>query len=294
MSSIIATAEYKNQRPPRFINNQSGINVAAFTKHGNDADHTFVVQGDATKAVSYHQYPQPTQAAYQLMGIMGNDIKSITGVDDRYTGRDTGSVLTTGGIESMLDQVTMIDAPKVANYERYCKQLTKLIIYNYMNHSLKRKYLVKNKKTGVYKTVEVDFPSIDANTIFDYGINISTELPKNKARIESVVNHIMEMQMQYKGQGIDVSLITPEEWLEFQDLPIKEYMLERMGVQRTQSWTEAVTQIVTEYAALAEQGVNPTDAINAVANSMAQQDQGGTDEDVAEMLEQQQMPNPNL
>ena len=100
--------------------------------------------------------------------------------------------------------------------------------------------------------------------------------------------------MQYKGQGIDVSLITPEEWLEFQDLPIKEYMLERMGVQRTQSWTEAVTQIVTEYAALAEQGVNPTDAINAVANSMAQQDQGGTDEDVAEMLEQQQMPNPNL
>ena len=294
MSSIIATAEYKNQRPPRFINNQSGINVAAFTKHGNDADHTFVVQGDATKAVSYHQYPQPTQAAYQLMGIMGNDIKSITGVDDRYTGRDTGSVLTTGGIESMLDQVTMIDAPKVANYERYCKQLTKLIIYNYMNHSLKRKYLVKNKKTGVYKTVEVDFPSIDADTIFDYGINISTELPKNKARIESVVNHIMEMQMQYKGQGIDVSLITPEEWLEFQDLPIKEYMLERMGVQRTQSWTEAVTQIVTEYAALAEQGVNPTDAINAVANSMAQQDQGGTDEDVAEMLEQQQMPNPNL
>ena len=294
MSSIIATAEYKNQRPPRFINNQSGINVAAFTKHGNDADHTFVVQGDATKAVSYHQYPQPTQAAYQLMGIMGNDIKSITGVDDRYTGRDTGSVLTTGGIESMLDQVTMIDAPKVANYERYCKQLTKLIIYNYMNHSLKRKYLVKNKKTGVYRTVEVDFPSIDADTIFDYGINISTELPKNKARIESVVNHIMEMQMQYKGQGIDVSLITPEEWLEFQDLPIKEYMLERMGVQRTQSWTEAVTQIVTEYAALAEQGVNPTDAINAVANSMAQQDQGGTDEDVAEMLEQQQMPNPNL
>ena len=294
MESIIATAEYKNQRPPRFINSQSGINVNAFSKHGNDADHTFVVQGDATKAVSYHQYPQPTNAAYQMIGLLGNDIKNITGVDDRYTGRDTGSVLTTGGVESMLDQVTMIDAPKVLNYERYCKHLTKLIIYNYLEFSIKRKYFIKNPKTNMWRTVVVDFPKIDADTIFDYGIQISTELPKNKSRIESVVNHIMEMQMQYKGAGIDVDLITPEEWLEFQDLPIKEFMLERMGIQRTKSWTEAVSQIVTQYASMVEQGVQPDEAINAVANTMAQQSSGGDENDVAEIIQNQAMPDPTI
>lgn len=294
MSSIIATAEYKNQRPPRFINAQSQINVNAFTKHGNDADHTFIVQGDASKAVHYHQYPQPTQAAYQLINIMGADVKGITGVDDRYTGRDTGSVLTTGGVESMLDQVTMIDAPKVLNYEKYCKALTKLIIYNYLNNALKRNYFRKNPRTKAWETVIVDFPNISADTVFDYGIQISTELPKNKSRIESVVNHIMEMQMQYKGAGIDVDLITPEEWLEFQDLPIKEYMLERMGIQRTKSWTEAVSQIVTQYASMVDQGVQPTDAVDAVANTMAQQQSGGDAEDAAQIVQNQQMPNPML
>ena len=44
MNSIISTSEYKNQRPPRFISRNSGINVLAFTKHGNDADRTFVVE----------------------------------------------------------------------------------------------------------------------------------------------------------------------------------------------------------------------------------------------------------
>ena len=119
MSSIILTSEFKNQRPPRFVNGQSGINIATFVKHGNDADRTFVVQGDASKAVSYQQFPQPTAQAVTSMQMMSNDIKQVSGVDDRYTGRDTGSMLTTGAVESSLDQVTMIDAPKVDNYERY-------------------------------------------------------------------------------------------------------------------------------------------------------------------------------
>ena len=286
MSSIILTSEYKNQRPPRFVNGQSGINVATFVKHGNDADRTFIVQGDASKAVHYQQFPQPTQQAVQSMGFLSNDVKTITGVDDRYTGRDTGSVLTTGGIENMLDQVTMIDAPKVENYERYCKRLTYLIVSNCLNFSMKRKYFTQNPRTLEWKTVEVDFPNIDADTIFSYELTISSELPKNKSRIESVANHLMEMQMQYQGQGIDVDIITPEEWLMMQDLPLREYMQERMGVQRTQNWVSLVSQAVTQYAGLVDQGVNPEEAIAATADTMARQSQPGGETAVQDQMAQ--------
>lgn len=275
MSSIILTSEYKNQRPPRFINGQSGINVASFVKHGNDADRTFVVQGDATKAVHYHQFPQPTQQALQAMGYLSTDVKNITGVDDRYTGRDTGSVLTTGGIENMLDQVTMIDATKVNNYEHYCRRLTNLIISNYIQHSMKRKYFTQDARTLKWKTVEVNFPKIDNDTVFSYEIMISSELPKNKSRVESIANSLIEKQMQYQGQGIDVDLITPEEWLMMQDLPMREYMQERMGVQRTQNWTAMVAQAVTQYGTMVENGVNPEEAIAATADTMARQAQPG-------------------
>ena len=294
MSSIILTSEYKNQRPPRFVNGQSGINVATFVKHGNDADRTFIVQGDATKAVHYQQFPQPTQQAVQSMGFLSADVKTITGVDDRYTGRDTGSVLTTGGIENMLDQVTMIDAPKVENYERYCKRLTYLIVSNCLNFSMKRKYFTQNPRTLEWKTVEVDFPQIDPDTIFSYELSISSELPKNKSRIESVANHLMEMQMQYQGQGIDVDIITPEEWLMMQDLPLREYMQERMGVQRTQNWVSLVSQAVTQYAGLIDNGVQPEEAIAATADTMARQAQPGGEQAVQDQMSQLQQGAPMM
>ena len=289
MNSVILTAEYRNQRPPKFINAQSGLNVGSFTKNGNEADRTFIVNGDASKAVHYHQFPQPSQAAAQSLGILTADIQNVTGVDGRYTGRDTGSILTTGGINSMLDQVTMIDAPKIKNYEEYCKRLTQLIIYNHIEFSTtSRSYLVKDKvNPKIWRTVVVDFPEIDSETVFEYELTISSELPKNKTMIQNMANKLMEMQMQYSAQNIEADLITPQEWLMMQDIPMKEYMMERMGIQRTQNWVEAVAQIVNQYAGLVEQGANPQDAILATADTMQAQalPQGGA-EMVANNLQQ--------
>lgn len=293
MSSIICTSEYKNQRPPRFISQQSQLNIAAFTKHGNDADRTFVVQGDASKAVHYHTFPAATQQAASSMSAFSGDIQTISGVDGRYTGRDTGSILTTGGVENMLDQVTMIDAPKVNNYEHYCKRLTQLILGNYLHHNaIKRKYYTQDARTLKWKGAEVDFPNIDADTAFNYEMSISSELPKNKSRIESVANHLMEMQMQYSGQGTEVDLITPQEWLMMQDLPMREFMQERMDIQRTRNWQETVAQVLTEYTGLVEQGMPTEQAMDVTAQTMSLQSQPGGEEAVAKQAEQIQQMMP--
>lgn len=289
MQSIMLTADYKNQRPPKFINSASGLNINSFKKHGNEADYTFVVSGDASRAVHYHQFPAPSATAPTNMAMLTNDIKSITGVDDRYTGRDTGSILTTGGVNSMLDQVTMIDAPKVLNYEHYCKKLTQLILYNYINFSaIARNYFVRDKRNPKkWNGVTIDFPNIDNATVFDYEINISSELPKNKTVVANMANKMMEMQMQYSAQNIEVDLITPQEWLMLQqDLPIKEYMLERMGLQRTSNWVEATAQIVTQYTSLIEKGVDPAEALNTTAATMeAQSSPNGGVENVMQNIQ---------
>lgn len=273
MTSIILTSEYRNQRPPKFINAQSGLNVASFTQHGNEADRTFIVNGDASKAVHYHQFPQPSNATVGVMAVLDRDVKQITGIDERYTGRDTGSILTTGGINSMLDQVSMVDAPKIENYEEYSKRLSQLIISNYITHSsIKRKYFVQNKRDPKrWDTVTVDFPKIDNDTVFEYELAISSELPKNKSVIQENANKLMQMQLQYNTANIDVDLITPEEWLMFQDIPFKEFMQERMGIQKTTNWTEIVSQAVNQYGSLVQQGLPAQDAILATADTLAAQ-----------------------
>lgn len=270
--SNILTADYKNLRPPRFVNTQSGLNIAAFAKCGNDADRVFPVTGDASKAVHYQQYPNIGAQSSALMGALNNDVQIISGVDGKYTGRDTGSVTTTGGVQDLLSQATLIDAPKIVTYEEYALRLTKLTLANFIEHGGKRTYLVPDPHsptTHISKTI--DFAKVPADSIFSYEIMISSELPKNKQRMAEFATSLMEMQMQYSQSGQEVDLITPEEWLMFQDPPFREYMLERMGMQRHADLVEQVAQTVVAFSELAKSGMDPQDAIGAIAQNLKEQ-----------------------
>jgi hypothetical protein len=267
LNSIMLTSEYKNQRPPKFINSQAGLNVKTFAKYGSDADHTFLVNGDASRAVHYHQFPQASGMAPVLQNSLLTDIQTVTGIDARYTGRDTGSVLTTGGIEDMLTRVTLIDTPKILNYEHYTKKLTQLILENFAEYSMKREYIHKDKTTGEYKKITVDYSSLKNTAITQYAINISSELPKNKQRVAAMANMLMEKQMQYGSSENRPDIIQPEEWLEMQDLPNKEYMLKRMNIERLSTKTAEVADTLFSFAGLVKGGYSPEDAITAVAQN---------------------------
>ena len=274
MDSIALTAELKNQRPPKFISSQSGLNIDAFSRHGDEADRTFVVNGDVTKAVHYHQFPYVSRSLPAMKQSLQYGLETVSGVDGRYTGRDTGSIITTGGTEEMLNRVTMIDTPKITTYELYTKQLTKLILLNMLEFAPKRTYYVQEPNKPTYKTITVDFPKIDSKIVFNYNANVSSELPKNKQRIAQMANVLMEKQMQYRESGSNVQLITEEEWLMMQDLPMKEYMLERMGLQRSQDYVEEVSQVLFGYADLLQKGMTPDDALMATANGLGQKRMG--------------------
>ena len=271
LSSMMLTAEYKNQRPPRYISSSSGLNLQSFTKYGNDADHAFIVNGDASRAVHYHQFPQASATANTMQYGLSTDIQTISGVDSRYTGRDSGSVTTTGGVEDMLNRVSLIDTPKIVNYERYTKNLTKLILANFVEYSLTRTYYKKDVMTGKFKAVEVDYDAIKDSALLSYDINISSELPKNKQRIAAMANILMEKQMQYASTGKQgPDMITAEEWLRLQDLPFKEAMMKRMNIERTSDMVADIADTLFGYAGLIKGGLSADDAINALAqNKMA-------------------------
>lgn len=286
VSSMMLTAEYRNQNPPKFISSGSGLNLSAFTKHANDADYTFIVHGDATRAVHYHQFPSPSPAAASQQGMLIRDMQATTGIDDRYTGRDTGSIITTGGVEGMLDRVTLIDAPKILNYEAYAKKLTQLVLANFIEFSMKRTYFKKDLSTGKFSSFEVDYEELSDATLYNYAVHISSELPKNKQRVASMANMLMEKQMQYGGNSDAPELITPEEWLELQDLPIKEMMLKRMHVQRLSDTASEIAGTLFGFSDMVKQGVMPDDAIAALAENTLAQRRGETPPNIAEDMVQ--------
>lgn len=273
MDSMAYTSVYKNQRPPKFVSTQSGLNIAAFVKHGNEADRTFVVNGDASRAVHYHQFPEVNAALPTMQQNMSYNIKSMSGVDDRYTGRDTGSIITTGGTEEMLNRVTLIDTPKIMNYERYTKKLTELTVRLMAEFSPDRTYIVKDDERStptkvVYKTITIEADEMDPDSVFEYVVQISSELPKNKQRVQAWANNMMEKQMQYQSQGVQVDVITPEEWIRCQDVPYKEQILKRMGIQSNLNAYIEAQNVIAEYAAMLERGDLPEDALAVAADGL--------------------------
>ena len=281
MDSENLTNAYRKMHPVKFASANSGLNLNSFAEHANDADYTFVVQGDAQKAVHYADYPYIDQTGVAIQTRLKQDIDRVSGVDGRYTGRNTGSVTTTGGMQEMIDRMTLIDVPKIDRLEDYTKKLTELVLRNLLEFAPKRVYLIPAPNTPLQKqkyTVKyVDFPSLTSegkNAVFSYQVHVSADLPKNRQRIAEMANQLMEKQMQYKQAGQDVDLITPEEWLRLQDIPIREQMLERMGLQRQSNAVEDTSQVLFEYAELTKQGMDPEEAMLAVANSLNNKRQG--------------------
>ena len=265
LNSIYATHAYKAQRPPRFVNADSGINLRQFAKYGNDADKTFIVRGDATTAVHYAQFPQLPPELLQVKQDLGRDIKDCSGIDEMYAGKNTGSIQTTGGVDTLMDVTAQRDNQKILMYEDYTKRLTELVVNNLVQFGDKRTYTVQDPITQQVKTVSLDFPKVDDDIRFRYSLDIETYLPRNKSRLSMIANMLLEKQAQYKP---DPEIITVEEWLLMQDIPFKDMIFKRMGIQRNTRITEQVAQTLEMFATLVDNGFEPDAAVEQVANQL--------------------------
>ena len=265
LNSIYATHAYKAQRPPRFVNAASGINLRQFAQYGNDADKTFIVNGDATQAVHYAQFPQLPPELLQVKQDLGRDIRDCSGVDEMYAGKNTGSIQTTGGMDTLMDATSQRDNQKILLYEEYSKRLTELVVNNLIVYGDKREYTVTDPITQQTKTVSFNFPEVDDDIRFRYTLDIQTYLPRNKTRLAAVANMLLEKQAQYKP---DPEIITVEEWLLMQDIPFKDMIYKRMGIQRNTRISEQVAMTLEMFATLVEGGMDPDAAVDQVAQQL--------------------------
>lgn len=268
LNSIYATHAYKAQRPPRFVNQASGINLRQFAKYGNDADKTFIVNGDASKAVHYADFPSLPPELLQVKQDLGRDIKDVSGVDEMYAGKNTGSIQTTGGMDTLMEATSQRDNQKILQFEMYTKRLTELVVNHLITHGDKREFTVSDPVTQKTRVITLDFPKVDDDIRFRYELDINMYLPRNKARLSSIANMLLEKQAQYKP---DPEIITVEEWLLMQDIPFKDMLFKRMGIQRNIRITEQVAETLEMFAGLVDGGMDPDAAMEQVANQLQAQ-----------------------
>ena len=60
----------------------------------------------------------------------------------------------------------------------------------------------------------------------------------------------------------------PEEWLSFQEFPQKDFMVERMKIQRQATKAQEVTEILSTFAGLLGQGIPPEEALELTVQAL--------------------------
>ena len=267
LDSISVTHVYASQRTPTVMSLQSGLNPERVAREINDPDRVFaIVDGDVTKALQKLEYPQLPQNLEYIKTSLEQAIEKITGIDPKYIGRDTASVTTTGGMERLQSRVSMTDNTRINLIEKYAKDLTRMLMDFYIHFGGVRHFATNpSYESSEQEALEIDFTKYKGKQDkhqFSYTIDASPLLPKSRARLAESANIIMQIQMQYQGQ---VELLTPEEWLFYQDFPQKDMILDRMKLDRLRDDYDEISSEIGSFGAMTEEGMRPEEAVNQLA-----------------------------
>ena len=268
LDSISVTHVYASQRTPTVLDTRTGLNPARVAQEINNPDRVFAISdGDVSRALQKLEYPPLPANLEYIKSSLEQSIEKITGIDAKYIGRDTASVTTTGGMERLQSRVSMTDNTRVNLIEKYARELTRMMMDFYIHFGGTRYFATNPEYMEEQKeALEIDFNKYKGNYNgthqFSYHIEASPLLPKNRARLAEAANLIMQVQMQYQGQ---VELLTPEEWLFYQDFPQKDMILDRMKLDRLKDDYEEISSEIASFGAMTEEGMRPEAAVDQLA-----------------------------
>lgn len=267
ISTLENTFIYSSQNRSKLISANSGINYRSFTKHGNDPHKAWIVQGDPNQVVSYIDVPELPSFIHMTKENLRNDIMMVTGVDMRYTGRDTGSIQTTGGTDLSQQRIIgQTDNARISAMESFVEEVTEIVIDYYKefggDYPIFKRNAIGGNIVDSGQQEQINFKDLK-DIKFQFSLDAAPQLPKNKIRIAQAATELMEAQAQYQFQE---QLITPIEWLKYQDFPQKDLILDRMEADMMNDDKEQLQNDLMNFAGLIEGGLDPQEAIDIIVD----------------------------
>lgn len=275
-AAILATL---HQNPQKVIWKESGINAQELAKTGNLPGKTMTSNVPANQAVSYINPPDISRSLFEMEDRLKNDMREIVGVTEAYTGQSVGSLTTSTGVNSLIERSSVRDKDKMVQIDDFVERISYLIILNVMYGWDRVRPIMTVAPNGEAR-FDI-FEPIDELTADNLEIrvrsNVYARAPITQESKRQQADKLMQMQGQFQ---YNPPIITPEEWLKFQDFEIQDEIMKRMEEDRTKlekeqldQKTGTVVQLGMQAAQLLSQGVPPEQVQQQIAQMLQQQEQ---------------------
>ena len=279
-AAIIATL---HQNPQKVVWKESGINAQELAKTGNLPGKTMVSNVPANQAVNYIQPPDISRSLFEVEDRLKNDMKEVVGVTEAYTGQSVGSLTTSTGVNSLIERSSVRDKDKMVQIDDFVERISYLIVLNVMFTWDRARPILSVGKNGEarYDIFEPVDQLTAENLELRVRSNVYARAPITQESKRQQADKLMQMQGQFQ---YNPPLITPEEWLQFQDFDIKDEIMKRMEEDRQKMEQEKqmndnkasqAVQLGMEAAKMLQQGMPPEQVQQQLMQIMAQQQPQG-------------------
>jgi hypothetical protein len=263
-----------NQNPQKVVLRESGINAQELARTGTLAGKVW--QSNIPNPIEIIQPPDVPKGIFELEDRMKNDIREMAGVNEAYTGDSVGSLTTSTGVDSLIERSTLRDKDKSTQIDEFVERLSDLIVKFVIVHWRDERPMSVRKPNGQteYETWKPLDDITMKNLCWKVKSDVYAKAPMTQASRRQQADKLMQMQGQFQ---FNPPIITPEEWVRFQDFDMKEEILYRMEQDRDklqqqeqQNMTQQVMQIIQNMKDAEAQGLSPQEVQQSISQQVTQ------------------------
>jgi hypothetical protein len=261
-----------HQNPQKIVSRESGINAQELARTGTLPGKVWTTNSDPASSIFNVRPPEIPMGAMQLKDRMVQDIRDISGINEAYTGQSVGSLTTSTGVNSLIERATVRDRDKMIQIDEFVERISQLIVLNILYKWQDVRPITTTSPDGqpnfdMYEPVD----QITADNLeWIIKSDVYAKAPVTQASKRQQADALMQMQGQF---NYNPPIITPEEWIQFQDFDINEEILYRMEEDRKKLEENQAQDLAGKMAQLVAQA---TDAIS----------KGASQQEVQQMLQQ--------
>lgn len=261
-----------HQNPQKIVLRESGINAHELAQTGTLAGKVWL--SNIPNPIEVIKPQEIPSALFDLDDRVQNNIRDIVGVNEAYTGQSVGSLTTSTGVEALIERATIRDKDKMLQIDDFVEQISHLIVLHIIYKWKDRRPITNIQPDGKpdYDYYEPIDEITAENLTWRVRSDIYAQAPTTQATRRQQADHLLQMQGQFQ---FNPPVITPEEWIRFQDFDNKEEILKRMEADRQRMEQERPEQLAQEILQVSQfinelrsQGI-PEEQIQQQARQMA-------------------------
>jgi hypothetical protein len=244
VQSVIGTLATLYQNPQKIVFEGSGIDPRIVSKYGNAFGLVFLSKHpDLSNVIRNVDMQDIPMTLLEYIQFLKNDIDDFTGMTDINQGRQSGSIQTAGGIQSMIQRSLVADQDEFTVFERFLEKVSYALLMNAIEYYTDDR-VMRMRSINPNNDFEFEYVPFRAeefkDLMWDFSIDVVKKVKNNEESKREIMQMLSEWQLQYSP---DVQIVTPEDIVKAFNPNNRDVILERMKKDREQKSYEKAAEV---------------------------------------------------